>query len=253
MNSEGGSCILLFVKLPAEGHVKTRLGAQLGEDTAAKLYESFVLDTLGLVNSLDAHLRICFSPAAAEDEFKQWLGTDYSYAPQTGRDLGQRMRNAFSQAFSDGFSEVVVIGSDIPDLPAEYLDQAFMVLGVNDVVVGPSSDGGYYLIGFSIDSFLPEAFDYISWSTADVLEQTTEILKGQGRRTRMLPQWNDIDTAEDLQLLIERNKNTAFSESATFFCLRHWASGKVYASWAISLACRGRSRKDLTLRATHVR
>lgn len=226
VSSEDKRCILLFVKSPIEGQVKTRLAARLGHETARRLYESFVLDTLEIVNALDIHVRICFLPADAENEFKQWLGTEYEYFPQAGRDLGQRMRNAFSEAFDDGLNEVVVIGSDIPDLPAEYLEQAFTALGDSDVVLGPSSDGGYYLIGFSRDSFIPEAFDNISWSTADVLEQTKEILNRQVRRTHMLPQWNDIDTAEDLQLLIERNKDTAFTGSETFLCLRQSKLGR---------------------------
>lgn len=228
MSSEDRRCILLFVKSPIEGQVKTRLAGKLGHETARRLYESFVVDTLEIVNALDIHVRICFLPADAENEFKQWLGTEYEYFPQTGRDLGQRMRNAFSQAFDDGFKEVVVIGSDIPDLPAEYLYQAFTALGDSDVVLGPSSDGGYYLIGFSRDSFIPEAFDNIPWSTADVLGQTTKILKRRGRRMHLLPQWHDIDTVGDLRLLIDRNKHTAFLESETFLCLSQSELGREF-------------------------
>ncbi len=219
MNLHRNSCVLLFAKSPIKGQVKTRLAAQLGHDTATRLYENFVLDVLTLLNGLNVPFRICLDPPHAEEQFKRWLGKEYSYAPQIGQDLGQRMRNAFSQAFNEGFNSVVIIGSDSPDLPAEYLDLAFMVLGMNNVVVGPSSDGGYYLIGFSRKSFLPEAFNNILWSTDSVFEQTVRILKRHGRNVYRLPLWYDVDTISDLKSLLLRNRNTAFEKSRTYLYL----------------------------------
>jgi len=142
MKHSNKCCILFFVKYPVLRGVKTRLAEHVGHDVATDLYKSFVADILTTLHTLSVNFRIVFYPPDAGDQFQQWFGEKYSYAPQIGQDLGQRMKNAFLQAFSDGFNSVVIIGSDSPDLPADYLDLGFTALDTNDVVVGPSSDGG---------------------------------------------------------------------------------------------------------------
>ena len=216
MNRDSENCVLFFVKYPVAGQVKTRLAEQLGPDAAVDLYRSFVTDSLTALENLDAHLKIAIYPPDSESRFKQWLGEKYCYIPQIGSDLGQRMKNAFRRTFSEGFNKVVVIGSDSPDLPAEYLELAFGALDTNNVVIGPSSDGGYYLIGFTKDKFLPEVFNRIRWSTEKVFEQTTNTLKNYKLKLYLLPLWHDVDTSADLDELIERNRRTAFSQSKTF-------------------------------------
>jgi len=215
MNRDSKNCVLFFVKYPMAGRVKTRLAEQIGQDTAADLYRNFVIDILATLKSLDANFKIVFALGGSQDQFQQWLGKEYPYIPQTGQHLGQRMKNAFLQAFGEGFNRVVVIGSDSPDLPEEYLELAFHALDMNDVVIGPSSDGGYYLIGFARNSFLPEAFEQISWSSDKVFEQTIDILQQHKQRLYLLPQWHDVDTLTDLESFSQRNKNSAFSNSAT--------------------------------------
>lgn len=219
MNKDSKKCVLFFVKYPVPGRVKTRLAEQIGHDVAADLYRNFVTDTLATLKNLDANLRIVFDPPDSKEQFQQWLGKEYSYLPQDGLDLGQRMKNAFLQAFSQGFNSVIVIGSDSPDLPVEYLERAYPALDNNDVVIGPSSDGGYYLIGFTKKSFLPEAFERISWSSNKVFDQTVNILKQHKQNLYLLPQWHDIDTIADLKSFQQRNKNSVFSKSATMSCL----------------------------------
>jgi rSAM/selenodomain-associated transferase 1 len=209
------NCVLFFVKHPAYGRVKTRLAEQIGQDAATDLYKSFVSDILATLHSISVNFKIVFYPPDAEKQIQQWLGEEYSYVRQTGKDLGQRMKNAFLQAFSNGFDKVVLIGSDLPDLPAEYLELVFKALETNDVVLGPSSDGGYYLIGFAKEAFLPDVFKGITWSSADVLEQTLNILNKHEQRVCLLPQWHDVDTWADLNELVERNKTTAFNQSNT--------------------------------------
>ena len=216
MNGGNKNCVLLFVKYPAAGRVKTRLAEQLGQDAAADLYKNFVTDILETLHRLEVNFKIVFDPPHSKDRFQQWLGKGYWYAPQIGRDLGQKMKNAFLQAFDEGFNNTVIIGSDSPDLPGEYLNLALMALDTNDVIIGPSSDGGYYLIGFARDAFLPEAFDRISWSSDSVFEQTVSTLAKHKRKIYLLPQWHDVDTLSDLKSLLMRNKNTAFKESGTF-------------------------------------
>lgn len=216
MNGENENCILLFVKYPVAGQVKTRLAEHVGQNVATDLYKSFVADILTTLHTLSVNFKIVFCPPDAENQFQQWLGEKYSYAPQIGLDLGQRMKNAFLQAFNEGFNKVVIIGSDSPDLPAEYLELAFKAFKTNDVVLGPSSDGGYYLIGFVKDKFSPEVFERICWSTENVFEQTINTLKHSKHKLYVLPLWHDIDTSADLNELIKRNRRTAFNQSETF-------------------------------------
>jgi rSAM/selenodomain-associated transferase 1 len=223
MNEASEKCILFFVKHPAAaGKVMTRLAEHVGQDVATDLYKSFVADTLTTLRALSVNFKIVFYPPDAENQFQQWLGEEYSYIRQTGKDLGQRMKNAFLQAFSDGFGKVAIIGSDLPDLPAEYLELAFKALETNDVIVGPGSDGGYYLIGFAKEAFLPDVFEGITWSSADVFEQTLNILKQHKQRVYLLPQWQDVDTWADVQKLLQRSENTPFDKSDTVALIREF-------------------------------
>jgi rSAM/selenodomain-associated transferase 1 len=208
-------CVLFFVKSPTAGRVKTRLARELGPANATGLYKSFVLDILTVLTGLDTNLKICFDPPEAQDTLSDWLGNGFSYLPQKGRDLGARMKNAFKQAFADGFDQVVLVGSDIPDLPADFIRQAFATLDTHDAVIGPSSDGGYYLIGFSKETFLPRALDGITWSTESVLKQTLHALNECKRKPYMLPRWHDVDDMSGLKMLVERAENTGFQNSRT--------------------------------------
>lgn len=213
------NCLLLFIKSPIKGQVKTRLAAETDGDFVVELYKCFVEDTISLAENLGVHLELCFYPANMKSTFSKWLGEQYFYTPQVGDNLGERLRNAFDKAFEKGFSNVVAIGSDSPDLPEEFLQLAFKELESHDAVIGPGSDGGYYLIGFSRTSFLPVAFDDIAWSTFAVCKQTVDILKKHKLKINLLPEWHDVDTRSDLEKLIARNKDTAFvqSKTAAFF------------------------------------
>jgi rSAM/selenodomain-associated transferase 1 len=211
--------LLLFVKSPIKGHVKTRLAAETSGDFVVELYKCFVEDIISLAEDLDVHLELCFYPANRKTTFLKWLGEKYCYTPQVGDNLGKRLRNAFDKAFEEGFSNVVAIGSDSPDLPIRYLMKSYEVLGAHDAVIGPANDGGYYLIGFSKEGFIHEAFDNISWSTDCVFEQTVSILKQHGRKIHLLPLWYDVDTIEDLKSLLLRTKYTAFEKSKTYLYL----------------------------------
>ena len=202
MNSLNDSCVLFFIKYPIKGHVKTRLSAELGTDIVVELYGQFILDTLSTLRQLNVPFRICYHPDSAKEKIIEWLGGQYSYMAQSGANLGQRMKNAFAKTFNDDFSGAVIIGSDIPDLPADFLIQALHALESNDAVLGRSTDGGYYLIGFSQAHFLPEAFDDILWSTNSVFKQTLDVLNRHLYRVHILPQWYDVDTLADLNGLL---------------------------------------------------
>ena len=208
--------ILLFVKSPAVGDVKTRLSAEIGSERAAEIYKCFVFDLLSSLQNLEMPFQICFYPSDQFQYLKGWLGSKYNYLPQKGSDLGQRMKNAFINSFENDFKSVVIIGSDSPDLPPDFLHEACDALKSYDVVIGPAEDGGYYLIGFNKDAFYPNAFDTIQWSSDSVFEWTIEVLKQQQLNLYLLPPWYDIDTLEDLKTLVQRNEKTDFRKSKTF-------------------------------------
>ena len=136
------------------------------------------------------------------------MGEDYLYMPQKGEDLGERMRNGFIQTFAEGFKRVILIGSDIPGLPLEFIEEAFTSLRDKDAVIGPSLDGGYYLIGFRNKTFSPKVFEGIPWSTEKVFEETMKVLEKERLTVHTLPRWRDIDTIEDLKNLPGRSTNS---------------------------------------------
>jgi len=200
------NCILFFVKDPIKGEVKRRLAAELDETIAVGLYRNFILDMLSTLNKCEAQRLICVYPQSAQEKFREWLGTGYHYLPQRGKDLGERMNNSFIEAFNMKFERVILLGSDIPDLPLSIVTQAFRLLETNDVTVGPARDGGYYLIGFRNETFAPEAFEKIEWGGKTVLRNTLGRLKKSGCSIQLLPVWSDVDTLADAMALLERNK-----------------------------------------------
>ena len=228
MSNSHKNCILLFVKCPIVGQVKTRLAKEIGPKTAVDLYRNFIIDILGNLRQLNVGLRIFFDPPNALPALRRLVGDRYLYVPQFGDDLGRRIRNAFLHIFDEGFDNAVVIGSDSPDLPIEFLEQAFAVLGGYDVVIGPANDGGYYLMGFTREGFCPEAFEKINWGTARVFQQTFNILKQHRRDLYRLPTWCNVDTLADLELLVERNQNTLFRYSETIRYLTENVTEGIY-------------------------
>ena len=209
------NCILFFVKSPEQGKVKRRLAASLGETVAAALYTSFVVDALATLDTCGARVVVCFSPPEARKSVVAWLGQHYAYMVQRGGDLGQRMKNGFIDAFDRRFQQVIIVGSDIPDLPGNVIEEAFESLMKRDAVLGPSFDGGYYLIGFRRDTFTPRAFEGIGWGTETVFQETIDRFRTKGLSLHTLPTWNDIDTLPDLKDFFKRNRNTGFSSSQT--------------------------------------
>ena len=214
------SLILLFLKAPVRGRVKSRLSAALGEDAALELYRGFVLDIVDTIDATGHPCTICHDPPDAQDAVAMWLGTRRRYLPQTGDDLGSRMKNAFRMAFAEGASRAILIGSDIPDFPGEVLGEAFSALGKHDAVIGPTADGGYYLIGFRSGTFRPGVFHDMAWSTDQVYPVTRARLDRAGSRVHTLRLWRDVDTVEDLHALQRRAAGTAFERSHTMPIIR---------------------------------
>ncbi|MBS0660385.1 MAG: TIGR04282 family arsenosugar biosynthesis glycosyltransferase [Verrucomicrobia bacterium] len=190
-----GDRLLLFVKRPRPGEVKTRLAADLGPEAAADAYRRLTAAVLRALPR-EIPLRICFAPDEAQAEVETWLSPSLAqpatYHPQGGGDLGVRLAGAFAAAFEAGAERVVVLGSDCIDLTADLLRGAFAALQEVDAVLGPSPDGGYYLLGLRRPS--PRVFAGIAWSTERVAAQTLERLAELGWSHRLLPARTDVDT-----------------------------------------------------------
>lgn len=209
------SIILLFIKAPVRGQVKSRLAAVIGDETALELYKNFILDVIDTVKKTGYPFSICYYPPDARAEVSSWLAGRFRIMPQQGGDLGERMENAFIRCFSEGFERAILIGSDLPDLTPAVLQGAMASLAENDVVIGPASDGGYYLIGFHKHTLVPRVFHGIPWSTETVFQETKAILQNSALSMHQAPKWNDVDTMEDLNALCRRSKGTEFDKSRT--------------------------------------
>lgn len=196
------AALVIFAKAPIVGQVKTRLCPPLSLEEAAELYRCFLLDTVARAVSLpEVQVYLAFTPSDGEAVLRALLPYPLHYTPQRGESLGEREANVFVELLHAGFSRVVLIGSDIPTLPLAHLQAAFSLLAdaQNDVVLGPSADGGYYLIGAR--AFHPELFENITWSTSAVLAETLAQARRAGLRVVHLPPWYDVDSAEDLAAL----------------------------------------------------
>lgn len=208
-------CVLFFLRFPEPGRVKTRLAAGVGKEHALELYRSFVYDTLAMLDNLHASLILCFTPNDVRKDITCWLGSHREYLAQHGGDLGERMDAAFTYAFSLGYSRVLLVGSDIPDMPKDTLQQGFCALWDHDACLAPATDGGYYCIGFSRDGYCPEVFQNMTWSTPHVCAQTRQRLGRYGVSMHLLPPAGDVDTTEDLAAFWRRsaNLNASFTRS----------------------------------------
>lgn len=213
-------CLIMFVKFPEQGRVKSRLAKDLGAEAAANLYRCFVDDLSERFSKEPYKLCLAFHPTEKENEMREMLGDEFSCIPQTGDDLGERMKLAFLRCFSEGGRSVVLIGSDIPDLPARIVDEAFCALDEKDSVIGPAADGGYYLLGFKQDTFNANVFQGIPWGGETVFHDTMNLLRMAGAPVHVLPAWRDIDKYEDIAALIKNSKDTSFANSKTMLYLK---------------------------------
>lgn len=194
--------LAVFVKSPVPGKVKTRLLSRLTPEEAARLYEAFIRDTLSRLKDIkEASCYIACDPSAA-DPFFPPLGRAYGFSlmDQGAGDLGARMERVLERLRSYGHRRVVLIGSDSPTLPPAFLKRAFEALEKRPLVLGPSPDGGYYLIGLS--QRLPALFRSMPWSTPQVLPLTLQRIADLKLSCELLPECRDVDDGGDLQALI---------------------------------------------------
>ena len=193
-----GAHLLVFARVPALGQVKTRLAAGVGAPAALAIY----LELLGITRAaiVEAGVPVTVwlagtaGPVPTAAEANDWPGMPARCQP--AGDLGQRMTAAFAAAFAAGATRVAIIGTDCPGLEPAHLTRAFALLDEHEVVLGPATDGGYYLLGLRQPQ--PELFRHKAWSTASVLADTLADARRLGRRVALLPELHDVDTAADL-------------------------------------------------------
>ncbi|WP_298237793.1 TIGR04282 family arsenosugar biosynthesis glycosyltransferase [uncultured Algibacter sp.] len=188
MNKE---LVIVFVKNIKLGKVKTRLAKTIGNQGAFNVYSELVKVTQEATKNIKADKRIYFSEAIVKT---QWKGNHKMV--QEGKDLGERMKNAFKKGFEDGYKRIVLIGSDLPNISATHIEEGLKLLHDNEVTFGPALDGGYYLIG--LNSFHEIIFNNKPWSKSNLLEITLKELDLQKISYTLLEPLNDIDTFEDL-------------------------------------------------------
>jgi len=194
------TALIIFQKNEILGKVKTRLAASVGEESALKIYRTLFQHTHSILKEIVVDQFIFYSDFIPEKEIEK-TGVVHERI-QTGKDLGDRMLNAFESVFSEGYDSVIIIGTDCADLRPDHIQEAFRQLDQNDAVLGPALDGGYYLLG--LKKLIPEIFEEIDWSTDQVLNQTQTKLKKLNYKVRTIETLSDIDHIEDWEKVKKR-------------------------------------------------
>ncbi|MBK6391116.1 MAG: TIGR04282 family arsenosugar biosynthesis glycosyltransferase [Saprospiraceae bacterium] len=184
--------LIIFIKNPVLGKVKTRLAASIGDVAALEIYKNLLDHTRIVTLGVDDTTRLLFYSDKVE-RHDLWPEKKFSKNLQTGADLGERMLNAFR--LTPEYEKILIIGSDCPGITNDIIEQAYTALDFHDVVIGPSHDGGYYLLG--MNTLIPELFQHIPWSTDQVLLETIKVLQHKRLLYKLLPTLRDVDTIED--------------------------------------------------------
>ena len=190
--------VIVFAKAPRPGYVKTRLAAEVGAEHAVRIYRTIGRATVDALRGGESRLLVYYDPPEDEAvvEMREWLGSQgVEYRRQRGDDLGSRMEGAFAECRAEA-EKVCIVGTDIPGIGADTVSEAFRALEENDVVVGPATDGGYYLL--ALRSPMAELFRDVPWSTDAVLEITLERAAEIGASVKLLEPKNDVDAASDV-------------------------------------------------------
>ncbi|UCD31261.1 MAG: TIGR04283 family arsenosugar biosynthesis glycosyltransferase [Desulfobacterales bacterium] len=214
--------LMVFTRYPKSGTTKTRLIPLLGPDGAADLHRKMAEHTLSQVNKLlnirefDAEVRY---DGGSKNRMKEWLGRGFTYLPQDKEgDLGFRMKRCFEDAFKSGATRAIIIGTDIPGITHTTIQKAFNALKQKPMVLGPATDGGYYLIGFQKQSFCPsfsDLFSDIQWGGRHVLDKTIKIAKDLAIPFSLLEELEDVDRPENLSVWKRINQQTTHDDNPT--------------------------------------
>ena len=202
--SVAGEKLIVFVKAPRPGAVKTRLAAAMGAEPACAAYGRMVATLFHQLQGLST-VELCFTPQDAADEIRRWLQEGWTSSPQGNGDLGRRLQTAFERSFAAGAGRVVVIGSDCPAVTTRDIFQAWQGLRTNDVVLGPATDGGYWLIG--LRQVQPDLFQAIPWSTERVFAETLKRIRQRSLSVQILRELSDLDTEADWRAFLAARRN----------------------------------------------
>ena len=189
--------LIIFIKNPKLGKVKTRLAATVGDEKALSIYKKLLGFTQKLAISLPCERMLFYSDEIEAND--DWSNVFFQKNKQYGNDLGERMKNAFCEVLLTS-KKAIIIGSDCAELTKEILENAFEALEKNDFVIGPAEDGGYYLLG--MNHFEPTIFENINWSTAEVLSKTIEKIARLEKKVAFMPTLSDIDNEEDWKKIV---------------------------------------------------
>jgi len=199
-------CLIIFTRYPEPGKTKTRMIPELGVEGAADLQrrmtDCLVSKVKTWIEQRSLAVEIRFE-GGSQKLMREWLGPSFSYRHQGRGDIGRRMQRAIADGFQDGYTSIVIIGSDIPDISSAIIHQAFEELQKNNLVLGPAGDGGYYLIGMQKtdeNQVYPELFEAINWGTNQVLSQTLAAANQLGIGYALLDTLKDVDRPEDLKI-----------------------------------------------------
>lgn len=191
--------LLLFAKVPRAGEVKTRLTPVLTAVESARLYSAFLKDALRRFVRLEADLRLYLAPPLPNG--MEGVPSEVTVLEQEGPSLAARMQNAFRETFEAGYDTVVITGADHPTLPTSFVRQSFTVLDPRrSICLGPSEDGGFYLLG--MNAFYPQPFEDMTYSHPHVFDETIKRIGWTDARLTVLPRWYDVDTPETLRRLL---------------------------------------------------
>ena len=183
--------LIIFIKNPVLGEVKTRLATEVGAQEALRIYQKLLTFTRGISSKVRASKVLYYSKRILDDE---WGNDLYIKRVQHEGNLGQKMAGAFSEELKT-FGKAILIGSDCPQISPEIIEEGFASLDIHDIVLGPSKDGGYYLVGMK--KFIPGIFRNITWSTDSVLDETIERFSELHLSYQLLEELADVDHYED--------------------------------------------------------
>lgn len=209
------NAVIVFLKFPQEGEVKTRLTKDKSKKFAAEFYKVCVEHTITQLQDIQESAEIFLFTESNLTEIKEWLGTEFNINEQKGEDLGVKMKNAFEEVFNKGFEHVIIIGTDIPGITSAIIKTAFRHLESTETVIGPAQDGGFYLLG--MNQLHEELFKETEWSTDEVLPTLLVKIKSLGCQFVMLPELIDIDHETDIKDWIRGEDISSDHPVAKFF------------------------------------
>ncbi len=220
--------IVIMAKVPLPGAVKTRLEPMIPAESCAALAKAFLADTTEKARRICENVIIAFSPASEQSALSKIVGNDIATFAQVGNDLGERVVSSFEHALATGAESVVMIGTDSPTFPADYIEQTFEFLELEtDVVLGKTTDGGFYLIG--LRTAVPSIFGGVRWSSQRTFDDVFRNASDLGLHLREVPSWYDVDEPRDLEKLrveLTNNANARRRAPQTFKVLFEWGGSE---------------------------